>query len=405
MHARTHKITVVGSGNWGTAVSKIVAENAKSHSNIFEPTVNMWIFEEEVTIPEDSKHRKTLGSHPMKLTDIINSVHENVKYLPGIALPSNLVANASIQDAVKGATILIFNLPHQFMVKTCQQIQGHNLPYARGISCVKGVEITKDTVSLFSEIITETLGIYCGALSGANLAPEVAAEKWCETTIGYDVPPMDVQQGGPESPANISKVNEQREAHTKPSSVEVQPVPEEYVPVDENLLQKLFHRPYFNVHIVPDVAGVALSGALKNIVTLAAGFVAGRDWGDNAKAAIMRIGLLEMMKFSELFFPDSTYPQTITQESAGVSDLIASCCSGRNYRSAVKAAQTGKTIDEIEQTEMNGQKLQGASTARQVHSFLEKQGKATDFPLFTAVYEILESKSSISDLPRLVQQK
>ncbi|KAJ3480177.1 hypothetical protein NLG97_g8134 [Lecanicillium saksenae] len=125
-HGKKHKVTVVGSGNWGSTISKIVAENAKLYKDLFEPEVQMWVFEEDVVIPSDSKHAATAGGEPQKLTHIINKYHENVKYLPGITLPSNLIANPSIHDAVKDSTILIFNLPHQFI---------HNLHQGR--QCVR----------------------------------------------------------------------------------------------------------------------------------------------------------------------------------------------------------------------------------------------------------------------------
>lgn len=346
----------------------------------------MWVFEEDYTVPDDSSARDKFDKQPHKLTEIINTTHQNVKYLPEINLPENLVANPNIEEVVEDATILIFNLPHQFMGKTLDQIKGRHLPYARGISCVKGVEVTGNGVTLFSDIIMEELGIYCGALSGANIAKEVAAEKFCETTIGYDPPPSDFKVGGRSGSEDISKVNEQKEAGSDPSHAKLQPMPPEYVPVDAELMTTLFYRPYFHVNISSDVAGVALAGALKNIVALGAGFVAGKGWGDNAKAAIMRIGILEMIEFGRLFFPDSVNPQSFTRESAGVADLITSCNAGRNYTSAKMSVEKGITVEEIEKTEMNGQKLQGASTARCVHEFLAKEKKADKFPLFEAVY-------------------
>jgi len=355
----------------------------------------MWVYEEEVTVPEDSKHYDpSKSSQPRKLTDIINSYHENVKYLPNIALPSNLVANPSVQDAVKGSSILIFNLPHQFIGRIAKQLQGHILPFARGISCIKGVNVTASEVSLFSEWIGEGLGIYCGALSGANIANEIAAEKWSETTIAYDPPPVDSRAPTPTGPSpTSSQINltitpadgEHRDVLGRVSKIKLRAVPAEYPPLDHAIFKTLFHRPYFHVRMVSDVAGVSLGGALKNIVALAAGFVDGRGWGDNAKAAVMRVGLLEMVKFGKEFFGQTVHAGTFTEESCGVADLITSCSGGRNFRCAKMAVERGVSVDEVERTELNGQKLQGTSTAKEVNSFLKSKGKEADYPLFKAV--------------------
>lgn len=147
--------------------------------------------------------------------------------------------------------------------------------------------------------------------------------------------------------------------------------------------------------MVSDVAGVSLGGALKNIVALAAGFVDGRGWGDNAKAAVMRVGLLEMVQFGKEFFGQSVHAGTFTEESCGVADLITSCSGGRNHRCAKMSVQEGVSIDEIEKRELNGQKLQGTSTAKEVNSFLKARGLEKDYPLFTAVYGKLSSIPSL----------
>lgn len=415
---KKHKVAIVGSGNWyvngirlstgcaneylltlsvrGSAIAKIVAENTNEHGDLFESQVTMWVFEEEVTVPEDSPHRQKFGDKPQKLTEIINTVHENVKYLPGIRLPDNVVANPSVQEAVAEASLLIFNLPHQFMAKTLDQIKGHHLPYARGISCVKGVDVSGDTISLFSETITEKLGIYCGALSGANIASEVAAEKWCETTIGYDQPPMDLKHADGSMKENLSKVNEQRQKGTTRTKVTLEPMPAEYRPPTADLWTKLFQRPYFHVDVVRDVAGVSLAGALKNIVALGAGFVAGKGWGDNAKAAIIRIGMLEMFRFGSDFFPDSIESTTFLQESAGIADIITSCSSGRNFRCAKLAVERGVSVEEVEKSELNGQHLQGTYTARSIYELLKKKQKTNDYPLFESVYSKLTRFSFVT---------
>lgn len=397
-HSKKHKVTVVGSGNWGSTISKIVAENTKEHPDIFEEEVQMWVYEEEVTITEKSKHYDaSKAGQKHKLTELINTLHENVKYLPGIALPTNVVANPSLQDAVRDSSILVFNLPHQFIGNVCKQLQGHILPFARGISCIKGVNVTDEGISLFSEWIGDGLGIYCGALSGANIASEIAAEKWSETTIAYDPPPMDNSRNPTprnRSPASstfdlsITPVDgdmQHKDARGRASKTKLTPVPNEYPPLDHETFSQLFHRPYFHVSMVSDVAGVSLGGALKNIVALAAGFVDGRGWGDNAKAAIMRVGLMEMVKFGKEFFGETVSTATFTEESAGVADLITSCSGGRNFRCAKMAVERGVSVEEVERTELDGQMLQGTSTAREVNSFLRARGKEQDYPLFTAV--------------------
>jgi len=384
----------------------------------------MWVYEEDVTIAKDSPHYdEAIGDKPQKLSAVINKNHENVKYLPGITLPDNLVANPDITAAVKDASILIFNLPHQFIGRVCSQLKGHILPYARGISCIKGVNVADDGISLFSEWIGDALGIYVGALSGANIASEIAAEKFCETTIAYDPPHMDSRSPTPrnESPAprngngktavipdlSVTPAPEDsahKDARGRKSKTKLTAVPAEYPTLDHDTFHMLFERPYFMVQMTSDVAGVSLGGALKNIVALAAGFVEGMGWGNNTKAAIMRVGLLEMVRFGREFFGETVQAGTFTEQSAGVADLITSCMGGRNFGCARMSVERGVSIDEVEKTEMNGQKLQGTSTAREVNSFLKARGQEDRYPLFTAVCGILDGKYEVKEIPALLRK-
>lgn len=397
-----------------------MAENVQQNSDVFDPEVQMWVFEEQVTIPKESKHfdaQSDNSSKPQKLTGIINRVHENVKYLPGIPLPQNLVANPSLDDSVKDSSILIFNLPHQFIGRTCDSLKGKVLPYARAISCIKGVDVSKEGIQLFSEVIGSKLDIYCGALSGANIANEVAQEKWSETTVAYDPPPVDSRQPSPAASPGPTSSNSRHHATLRP-------LPAEYPPIDHDSIRKLFHRPYFHVRLVHDVAGVSLGGALKNVVALAAGFVDGLGWGDNAKAAVMRVGILEQVAFGQKFFPGQFNPATMTEESCGVADMITSCSGGRNFRCARISVQKGISIEEVEKKELNGQKLQGTGTAYELHEFLKMKGKEEEFPLFTAVYskylidfvsfilrantessDILEGKAKPEQIPDLIEPR
>ncbi|KAB8336652.1 hypothetical protein FH972_020963 [Carpinus fangiana] len=403
-HARRHKVAVIGSGNWGSAIAKIVAENTRQNPKLFEQDVQMWVFEEQVMIPKESKNYRP-GSTPQKLTDVINKHHENVKYLAGIDLPTNLIANPSLEDSVRDASILIFNLPHQFIAKTCEQLRGKILPFARGVSCIKGVDVTRDEVKLFSESIGSKLGIYCGALSGANIANEVAAEKWSETTVAYDPPQVDSRHPTPLGSPSASSTNLAAKGKTSPEragSIKLQALPEGYPALNHENMKKLFHRPYFHVRMTTDVAGVSLGGALKNVVALAAGFVDGLGWGDNAKAAVMRVGIQEQVAFGRRFFPDSFQTATMTEESCGVADMITSCSGGRNFRCAKISVQKGLSIEQVEKEQLNGQKLQGTSTAVEVNTFLKAKGMEQDFPLFTAVYNILEGNKKPEEIPDLI---
>jgi glycerol-3-phosphate dehydrogenase (NAD+) len=105
----------------------------------------------------------------------------------------------------------------------------------------QGVDVKVDKIHIFSEVIEEELGISCSALSGANIANEVARDAFSETTIGCR--------------------NKE----------------------DGERWSSLFHTNNFRVAVTDDVLGVSLAGALKNVVAVAAGFVDGLGMGSNAK--------------------------------------------------------------------------------------------------------------------------
>lgn len=348
-------VTVIGSGNWGTTVAKVIAENTRENPLLFEPIVRMWVYEEEYE-----------GEN---LTTTINTKHINSKYLPGIILPDNLVAEPDLLEAVKGSNILIFNIPHQFLETILQQLKGHVSPKTRAVSCLKGLRVSQNTVELLPDIIHEEIGIWTGCLAGANLAQEVAEQKFSETTIAYPLPP-DYISGD----------------------------------VDATVLYTLFHRPYFHIHVIDDIAGVSIAGALKNIIAIGVGFVDGLNWGDNAKAAILRRGLLEMIKFGQIFFPASKV-SSFTEESAGVADLFTTCTGGRNFKLAKTMAQTGKSAREVEIELLNGQSAQGLVTAKEIHELIKEKHYVDEFPLFETTYQILFHGVSIGILPYMLENK
>ena len=155
----------------------------------------------------------------------------------------------------------------------------------------------------------------------------------------------------------------------------------------------LFNTKDFKVDAVQDVAGAELCGALKNVVALGAGFSDGLGFGGNTKAAIIRIGLKEMQKFCEVFYGDRGIKNETFLESCGVADLVTTCFGGRNRKCAEIFAKnivagTRKTWDVIEAEELNGQKLQGTGTAKDVMSCINGVGKKSEFPLFTIIHAI-----------------
>uniref|UniRef100_A0A2K5CW84 Glycerol-3-phosphate dehydrogenase [NAD(+)] n=1 Tax=Aotus nancymaae TaxID=37293 RepID=A0A2K5CW84_AOTNA len=311
------KVCIVGSGNWGSAIAKIVGGNAAQLAQ-FDPRVTMWVFEEDI------------GGK--KLTEIINTQHENVKYLPGHTLPPNVVAVPDVVQAAADADILIFVVPHQFIGKICDQLKGHLKANATGISLIKGVDEGPNGLKLISEVIGERLGIPMSVLMGANIASEVADEKFCETTIGC----KDPAQG--------------------------------------QLLKELMQTPNFRITVVQEVDTVEICGALKNVVAVGAGFCDGLGFGDNTKAA-----------------------------SCGVADLITTCYGGRNRKVAEAFARTGKSIEQLEKEMLNGQKLQGPQTARELHSILQHKGLVDKFPLFMAVYKVCYEGQPVGEFIRCLQ--
>lgn len=409
------RVAIIGSGNWGSVAARIVAQNVARNPQTFAPEVSMWVYEEKIQASKqeiqavfdqidrdhlgkidlhklqlaardvgldlnhnelqsmidmlDKKHKKEIdfnafyhwwthasGHHHKafkNLTELINRENENIKYLPGIKLGRNVSAKPQLIDAVRNATTLIFVTPHQFIKKICQDIRQAgviDLNKAKAISLIKGMEVTENGFELISELIHRELHVDCSVLMGANLANEVALEHFSEATIGY-----------------------KNENHAK-------------------IFHQLFNTPYFDVNTINDVEGVEMCGTLKNIVALSAGFVDGLKLGNNTKAAVIRVGLVEMMRLSHAMFP-TVQPQTFL-ESCGVADLITTCFGGRNRKcaEAYVLAHGKKTFDDLEKELLNGQKLQGVLTSHEVQAVLRKKNWEKQYPLFTTINRIVQGK-------------
>ena len=150
-------------------------------------------------------------------------------------------------------------------------------------------------------MVKDLLNIECCVLMGANLANEVACENFCEATIGI----KNLEKGA--------------------------------------LLKEALQTPYFRIVVAKDAEVVEICGALKNIVAVGAGFCDGLTYGDNTKAAVIRLGLMEMIKFAEVFYPGHNI--RVFLESCGVADLVTTCYGGRNRKVAEQFARSDKVIE------------------------------------------------------------
>lgn len=161
----------MGSGAWACAAVRMAAQNTKeNNANEYDPNISMWVYEEEY--------------EGRKLTEVINELHENPKYLPGVNLGDNVIACPDLIQTVEGADLLILCSPHQFVRGICKQLAGKVKPGAIAISLIKGMRVRNDGPQLISQLVSRALGIDCSVLMGANIAEGIAREELSEAVIG-----------------------------------------------------------------------------------------------------------------------------------------------------------------------------------------------------------------------------
>ncbi|CRH02591.1 glycerol-3-phosphate dehydrogenase, putative [Plasmodium relictum] len=339
------KISILGSGNWASAISKVVGTNAKNNY-LFENEVKMWVRDEVV----DGE----------SIVDIINQKHENVRYLKGVTLPHNVVAYSDIAQVINNADLLIFIIPCQYLENVLISIHQNKSikisKHVKAISLTKGFIVKDNKINLCSEVIRDFLNIPCCALSGANIAKDVAMESFSEATIGGD---------------------------------------------DRDVLliwQRVFDLPYFKINCVNGTVGVEICGSLKNIITLAAGFCDGLNVSSNSKSAIIRFGINETVLFAKTFF--NNFNESIFFESCGFADIITSFLGGRNAKCSaefIKCKQK-KSWEELENEILKGQKLQGTVTLKYVYQMIREKNLTEKFPLFTVLHKISFENEEPSNL-------
>jgi glycerol-3-phosphate dehydrogenase (NAD(P)+) len=235
----------------------------------------------------DAQRPVTLWAHTGEAAEQLSATRENSRYLPGVTFPPNV--RIASEDAYLGEPHRYFVLavPSAHVRATLQRLAPVLYREAPILSVVKGIEA--ETHLRVSEIIGQELpGRRTAVMSGPNLAREIAAGKPGGSVVASE---------------------------------------DDRLAVD---LASVLSSDRFRVYTNPDVVGVELAGALKNIVALAAGMVDGLAFGDSAKAGIITRGLAEMTR---LGVAAGAHPLTFAG-LAGVGDLIATCMSplSRNRR-------------------------------------------------------------------------
>ncbi len=269
---------------------------------------------------------------------------ENRRFLPGHPFPDPLVATADIHEAFADTQLVVSAVPCQFTRNVWQKIQDAYPFGAPVCSVTKGLEI--ENTMWPSQIIRDVLGdVPVAALSGPSIAPEVARGL----------------------PATVVAASED-------------------VALAE-LIQRAFSTESFRVYTNTDLIGVELAGATKNIIALAAGIIDGIGAGDNAKAALLTRGLVEITRLGAAL---GALPSTF-KGLAGIGDLITTCISpvGRNRTAGEKF---GRGMSMAEVIESTPSVIEGIPTTDAVLELALKHN--IEMPISNAVYSVLHGHRS-----------
>jgi glycerol-3-phosphate dehydrogenase (NAD(P)+) len=302
----------------------------------------------------DNGHDVTIWARKKEATEEINKQHQNSLYLGNAALHPELKANASLEEAVSQKDVILLAVPSHAMRDMLVQIKPYVYTNALIVHATKGFE--QESWKRMSEVITEELPEWNDrivVLSGPSHAEEVIRRS--PTTV---VVASSCQQSA-------------------------------------ELAQTIFINSYFRVYTNPDVVGVEIGGALKNIIALATGLADGLGYGDNARAALMTRGLAEIARVgSEMGAEPITFVGL-----AGVGDLIGTCTSkhSRNWRAGYAISQ-GKSLAEV-LSEMK-MVVEGVKTTRAGHALRERY--QIEMPITEQLYAVLfkgkNPKLAVEDL-------
>lgn len=284
-------------------------------------------------------HKVTIWSVVREEIDMLKDKHEHVDKLPGVRLPDDMEFTTDLKDACTGKDLLILAVPSPYTRSTSKLMA----PFIRDdqliVSVAKGIE--EDTLMTLSQIIKDEIprsqvAVLCG--------PSHAEE------VGRCIPTTCVAGSSDRKTA-------------------------EYV-------QNIFMNENFRVYTSPDVLGMELGAALKNVVALAAGIADGLGYGDNTKAALITRGIAEISRLGVAMGCSLSTFAGLT----GIGDLIVTCASmhSRNRRAGILIGQ-GKTMDEaMAEVRMV---VEGVYSAKAAKALGEKYG--VDLPIIDQVNMVL----------------
>ena len=235
----------------------------------------------------DAQRPVSLWTHSAEAADRLAHARANERYLPGVMFPPNVRVVTNEVYLGEPHRFYLFAVPSSHVRATARRLAAQLDPATPILSVVKGIE--EGSHLRMTEVLAQELPARpLAALSGPNLAREIAAGKPAGSVVASAEAALAAELAG--------ELSSDR----------------------------------FRVYTNPDVIGVELAGALKNVVALAAGMVDGLGFGDSAKAAIITRGLAEMTR---LGVAAGAHPLTFAG-LAGVGDLIATCMSplSRNRR-------------------------------------------------------------------------
>ena len=280
---------------------------------------------------------------------------ENRRYLPGVRLPDTLQFLADPFEAARGIDLALSVVPTQYLRSVARRFEDALDGRVPLISATKGLEI--ETFKRPSQILEETLGERpLAVLSGPSHAEEVA-------------------RGLPASVVVAS-----RDAAFAERA------------------QTLLSGETFRVYSSSDPKGVELAGALKNVIAIAAGISDGLGLGDNAKAALLTRGMVEMARYGAF---EGCQPETFFG-LAGFGDLVTTCCSKHSRNRAVgERIGRGESLEQI----LSGMLMvaEGVSTTRALFG-PESEARSVSLPIASQVHAVLfegkDPRQAVGELMR-----